>query len=136
MEVKNLNKKLDKISKKGKAVGVNLALFDSKGIIYNYNYGFANKEQGIKSNNDSLYMIGSNTKLYKSVFAVCRYGFERSAEKSNRKERGLYVAKGEVFNADAVGTYNIMRKYFAISGIEKEMSVSGLANTRILKVAV
>ena len=63
MEVQNLNKKLDKISKKGKAVGVNLALFDSKGIIYNYNYGFANKEQGIKSNNDSLYMIGSNTKV-------------------------------------------------------------------------
>ena len=63
MEVQNLNKKLDKICKKGKAVGVNLALFDSKGIIYNYNYGFANKEQGIKSNNDTLYMIGSNTKV-------------------------------------------------------------------------
>ena len=61
---------------------------------------------------------------------------KEAAEKSNRKERGLYVAKGEVFNADAVGAYNIMRKYFAISGIEKEMSVSGLANTRILKVAV
>lgn len=63
METQNLNKKLDKICKKGKAVGVNLALFDIKGIIYNYNYGFANKEQGIKSNNDSLYMIGSNTKV-------------------------------------------------------------------------
>ncbi|MBQ3513063.1 MAG: beta-lactamase family protein [Lachnospiraceae bacterium] len=63
MEAQNLNKKLDKICKKGKAVGVNLALFDGKGIIYNYNYGFANKEQGIKSNNDSLYMIGSNTKV-------------------------------------------------------------------------
>lgn len=34
MEVQNLNKKLEKICKKGKAVGVNLALFDSKGIIY------------------------------------------------------------------------------------------------------
>ena len=63
MEAQILNKKLDKICKKGKAVGVNLALFDGKGIIYNYNYGFANKEQGIKSNNDSLYMIGSNTKV-------------------------------------------------------------------------
>lgn len=63
METQILNKKLDKICKKCKAVGVNLALFDSKGIIYNYNYGFANKEQGIKSNNDSLYMIGSNTKV-------------------------------------------------------------------------
>ena len=63
MKAQILNKKLDKICKKGKAVGVNLALFDGKGIIYNYNYGFVNKEQGIKSNNDSLYMIGSNTKV-------------------------------------------------------------------------
>ncbi len=63
MEAQILNKKLDKICKKSKTVGVNLALFDSKGIIYSYNYGFANKEQGIKSNNDSLYMIGSNTKV-------------------------------------------------------------------------
>ena len=58
-----LDKKLEKLCKKSKAVGVNVALFDSKGIIYNYNYGFANKEQGIKSDNDSLYMIGSNTKV-------------------------------------------------------------------------
>lgn len=63
METQNLNKKLNKMCKKDKAVGVNLALFDSKEIIYNYNYGFANKEQRIKSNNDSLYMIGSNTKV-------------------------------------------------------------------------
>ena len=63
MEAQILNKKLDKICKKSKAVGVNVALFDSKGIIYNYNYGFANKEQGVKSSNDSLYMIGSNTKV-------------------------------------------------------------------------
>ncbi len=63
MEAQILDKKLDKMCKKSKAVGVNVALFSSKGIIYNYNYGFANKEQGIKSNNDSLYMIGSNTKV-------------------------------------------------------------------------
>ena len=63
MEVQNLNKKLEKICKNGKAVGLNLALYDGDGILFNYNYGFANKEQGIKSNNDSLYMIGSNTKV-------------------------------------------------------------------------
>ena len=42
MEKQILNRKLDKMCKKYKAVGVNLALFDSKGIIYNYNYGYAN----------------------------------------------------------------------------------------------
>lgn len=59
-----------------------------------------------------------------------------AAEKSNRKERGLYLVDGKVLNADAVGAYNIMKKYFAVSGIEKEMSVSGLADVKILKVAV
>lgn len=63
MEAQILDKKLNRMCKKSKAVGVNVALFDSKEIIYNYNYGFANKEQGTKSNNDSLYMIGSNTKV-------------------------------------------------------------------------
>ena len=58
------------------------------------------------------------------------------AQKRNRKTRGLYVVNGEVFNADAVGAYNIMRKYFAVSGINKALSVSGLSNTKIIKVAV
>lgn len=49
--------------KKSKAIGINVALFNSNEIIYNYNYGFANKEKRIKSDNDSLYMIGSNTKV-------------------------------------------------------------------------
>lgn len=48
-------------------VGTNVALFDSKGIIYSYNYGYANKEKQIKSNNDSLYMIGSNTKVMTAI---------------------------------------------------------------------
>ena len=58
------------------------------------------------------------------------------AEKKNRKERGLYVSEGKVFNADSVGAFNIMRKYFAVSGIDKELSVSGLENAKIIKVAV
>ncbi|MCF0229553.1 MAG: transposase [Parasporobacterium sp.] len=58
------------------------------------------------------------------------------AQKGNRKTRGLYVVKDEVFNADAVGAYNIMRKYFAVSGIHKDVSVSGLRKTEIIKVAV
>lgn len=63
MEAQILDKKLDKMCKKSKAVGVNVALFDRKKMIYNYNYGYANKEAGLKSNNESLYMIGSNTKV-------------------------------------------------------------------------
>lgn len=58
------------------------------------------------------------------------------AVKSNRKQRGLYVVNSQVINADVVGAYNIMRKYFAVAGIEKEMPVAGLVGTRVLKVAV
>ena len=58
------------------------------------------------------------------------------ATKKNRKKRGLYVIEGKSFNADAVGAYNIMRKYFAVSGIDGNVSVSGLESTRLLKVAV
>lgn len=42
-------------------------MFDSKGILYSYNYGFADKEKQIKSNNESLYMIGSNTKVMTAI---------------------------------------------------------------------
>lgn len=63
-----LNEKIEKICKKHKLVGANVALYDSKQIVYSYNYGFVNKEQQIESTNDSLYMIGSNTKV---MTAVC-----------------------------------------------------------------
>ena len=49
------------------------------------------------------------------------------AEASNRKERGMYVADGMRYNADAVGAFNILRKY---------LSVTGLKNPEIIKVAV
>lgn len=63
MDVPRLHKKLKKLCEKSKVVGTNIALFNHKEIIYSYNYGFANKEKQIKSNSDSLYMIGSNTKV-------------------------------------------------------------------------
>lgn len=58
------------------------------------------------------------------------------AEKKNRIRRGLYQDRGKVFHADAVGAYNIMRKYHAVSGIKKELPVSGLERVEIIKVAV
>ncbi len=45
---------------------------------------------------------------------------KRYAQPSNRKERGLYRDwKRRRYNADAVGAYNILRKYLSVSG-EKE----------------
>ncbi len=63
-----LNKEIEKICKKNKLMGTNVVLFDKEQIIYSFNYGYVNKEQNIKSANDSLYMIGSNTKM---MTAIC-----------------------------------------------------------------
>ena len=61
---------------------------------------------------------------------------KRYAEASNRKERGMYVTDGVRYNADAVGAYNILRKYHSVSGVKKELSVTGLKTPEIIKVAV
>ena len=58
------------------------------------------------------------------------------AKKGNRKHRGLYQENGKIWNADAVGAYNILRKYHAVSGGGFLMPVSGLDQTRVVKVAV
>ena len=60
---------------------------------------------------------------------------KRYAEASNRKERGIYITDGVRFNADAVGAFNILRKYLSVSGKQKELSVTGLKTPEIIKVA-
>lgn len=61
---------------------------------------------------------------------------DQYAHRSNRTKRGLYADRGRVFNADAVGAYNILRKYCAVSGAVISMPVSGLSNTEVIKAAV
>ena len=58
------------------------------------------------------------------------------AEKRNRKKRGIYIVDTVIYNADAVGAYNILRKYHAVSGKEIDMPVTGLSSTKTIKVAV
>ena len=58
------------------------------------------------------------------------------AEKKNRKKRCIYIVDTVIYNADAVGAYNILRKYHAVSGEEIDMPVTGLKNPEIIKVSV
>ena len=44
--------------------------------------------------------------------------------------------ESRTYNADAVGAYNILRKYLSVSGVKKELSVTGLKTPEIIKVAV
>lgn len=56
--------------------------------------------------------------------------------KANRRHRGLYKDGARIWNADAVGAYNILRKYQAASGKEMDMPISGLDHVSVVKVAV
>ena len=58
------------------------------------------------------------------------------AGKGNRIKRGLYSENGNIWNADSVGAYNIMRLYFQESGISKTLLPLGLSDPEIVKVAV
>jgi len=49
-----------------------------------------------------------------------------TAEKKNRKYRGLYVVDKKLFNADCVGAYNILRKYLQRIGNQPITAVVGL----------
>ena len=55
---------------------------------------------------------------------------KESADKSNRRKRGLYVVNEKVFNADSVGAYNIMRIYRQNNNINFGMPIKGLSNPR------
>ena len=56
------------------------------------------------------------------------------ANKSNRVQRGLYVSEGNIYNADAVGAYNILRKYCDEHDIKKTFSIKGLTSVKVFKI--
>ena len=58
------------------------------------------------------------------------------AEKSNRKERGLYAKNGMIWNADSVGAFNILRKYLKRASINISCDLNLIKETRVIKVAV
>lgn len=58
---------------------------------------------------------------------------KRYADKSNRIKRGLYKEAGHIWNADAVGAYNIMRLYFKKTGRDKQIPYQNLGSP--IKVA-
>jgi len=58
---------------------------------------------------------------------------EKYADKTNRKKRGLYKEAGKIWNADAVGAYNILRKYKSMAGV---FPADGLSSPVTVKVAV
>ena len=58
------------------------------------------------------------------------------ARKADRRHRGLYVSRKKIWNADAVGAFNILRKYMSVTGRTGRMPVIGLDEVTMIKVAV
>ena len=61
---------------------------------------------------------------------------KKSATKRQRVKRGLYRENGQIWNADAVGAYNIMRLYAQNAGVTLDIPCRGLSNPEVIKVAV
>ena len=51
-------------------------------------------------------------------------------DKSKRKQRGLFIDGNDVYNADAVGAYNIMRLYRQNFSLDLDTPIIGLSNPR------
>ena len=58
------------------------------------------------------------------------------AVKKNRIKRGLYQEDQNIYNADALGAYNILRKYLYEHQIDMHISETGLSSTVVIQAAV
>ena len=61
---------------------------------------------------------------------------KRYAQPDNRKSRGVYIDSNQIWNADAVGAYNILRLYLKKDNPALYFSPKGLSDPKIIKVAV
>ena len=58
------------------------------------------------------------------------------ADKANRINRGLYREGKDIYNADATGAYNILRKYLKETGKDIKIPMNGLSSPLVVKAAV
>ena len=59
-----------------------------------------------------------------------------NASKNKRKERGLYIDKNTIFNADSVGAFNILRLYEQKENLGIPIPLKGLSNPTKLNVSM
>ncbi len=125
--MKKLTKEIQKICKKSKLVGANVALFDNNQILYSYNYGYINKAENLKSTNDRLYMIGSNTKVMTAlgIFKLLEDGMI-SLDDDVRKFIPEFEVKS-TFDYDKITIENLLMHR---SGLINDMFDLILDNTR------
>lgn len=58
------------------------------------------------------------------------------AQKQNRKYRGLYVDGTDIYNADCVGAYNILRLYLQKENIFVSAVLSQIETEKLLKLII
>ena len=58
------------------------------------------------------------------------------ADKNNRIYRGLYQEGNAIYNADSVGAFNILRKYYQENNIETKLTCECLSNPKKISIPV
>ena len=77
-------------------------------------------------------ILGSDTP--KDKYCHRKWGKDMQSRPNGKREDCTEMET--TYNADAVGAYNILRKYHSVSGVKRELSVTGLKTPEIIKVAV
>ena len=79
----------------------------------------------------------SRKKVIPASAAHCHRKWGKDMQsRPNGKREDCIEMETKTYNADAVGAYNILRKYHSVSGVKRELSVTGLKTPEIIKVAV
>ncbi|WP_049772656.1 zinc ribbon domain-containing protein [Acetohalobium arabaticum] len=85
-----------------------------------------------KLNLQGITLIKNSEKYTSQCSPYSKKVTKKYADKSNRIKRGLYVDKNnnQAFNADSVGSFNILRKYLQQrrKGKDITLQVKGLSN--------
>ncbi|MBQ0009248.1 MAG: hypothetical protein KBS97_03145, partial [Firmicutes bacterium] len=58
------------------------------------------------------------------------------ADKNNRIYRGLYQDRNAIYNADSVGAFNILRKYYQENKINRKLTYKCLSNPKKTSIPV
>ena len=67
---------------------------------------------------------------------LCKEVNKDYAHKENRIQRGLFKDGNNVFNADSVGAFNILRKYYQLNKINKYLNWKCLSNPTKISISV
>ena len=83
-----------------------------------------------------IVMIKQEESFSSQCSPLCEIVNQENASKEKRVQRGLFKDGKYVFNADSVGAFNILRKYYQENKIKKSLIYKCLSNPRKISISV